>query len=172
MKIFLVGMPGSGKSSVGKLLADRLKMPFIDLDAVIEEEAGTAIREIFNTKGESYFRELERTSLHKITAGHEKFVVATGGGVPCFFDNMNFMKQNGKVVFLDVPMAAIAQRLQNEGLAVRPLLKDFATPVTLEAHLRDTFNKRGEFYLQADVHIDANAPAAELADRIKAELIS
>lgn len=167
MKIFLVGMPGSGKSSVGKLLADSLKVPFIDLDSVIEEEAGTAISEIFNTRGESYFRELERDSLHKIARGHENFVVATGGGAPCFFDNMDFMKQNGKVVFLDVPMIAIAQRLRNEGLAVRPLLKDFSTLETLEAHLSDTFSRRGKFYLKADVHVDADASAVEIVERIK-----
>ena len=167
MKIFLVGMPGSGKSSVGKLLADSFEIPFIDLDAVIEEEAGVAIREIFNTHGENYFRELERDSLHKVASEQDQFVVATGGGAPCFFDNMDYMKQNGKVVFLDLPMAVIAKRLQKEGLAVRPLLKDFSTLERLEAHLMDTFSKRGIFYNQANVHIEADASAAELVKKIK-----
>lgn len=171
MKIFLVGMPGSGKSSVGKLLAASLNTQFIDLDAVIEQEAGLVIREIFSTKGESYFRDLERNALHKV-AEEDRFVVATGGGVPCFFDNMDYMKQNGKVIFLDVPMSTIAKRLQNEGLSVRPLLKDFSTLEQLETHLLDTFGKRGPFYGQADIHINADAPATVLVEKIKTELTS
>lgn len=117
MKIFLVGMPGSGKSSVGKLLAESLRIPFIDLDTIIEKEAGRAIREIFSTQGEARFRELERDALLKVISEKDRFIVATGGGAPCFFDNLEHMKKNGKVVFLDLPMSTIAQRLQNEGTA-------------------------------------------------------
>ncbi len=170
MKIFLVGMPGSGKSSVGKLLAASLNIPFIDLDTVIEEVAGTAIREIFNTNGEAYFRELERDSLLKTASGNDQFVMATGGGAPCFFDNMDHMKQQGKIVFLDVPMATIAKRLQNEGLAVRPLLKDFSTLEKLEAHLMETFRKRVDFYNKADIRIKADTTAMVLVERIKKSL--
>lgn len=167
MKIFLVGMPGSGKSTVGKLLADSLDMPFIDLDKVIEQEEGTTIREIFNVKGESYFRDQERNTLHKVVSSNDRFVLATGGGVPCFFDNMDFMKRQGKVIFMDIPVAALAKRLQNEGLAIRPLLKDFSTLDRLEEHLFNTFSKRRTFYIQADFQIEADTPAATLVEKIR-----
>lgn len=167
MKLFLVGMPGSGKSTVGKLLADSLDMPFIDLDKVIEQEEGTTIREIFNAKGESYFRDQERNTLHKVVSSNDRFVLATGGGVPCFFDNMDFMKRQGKVIFMDIPVAALAKRLQNEGLAIRPLLKDFSTLDRLEEHLFNTFSKRKIFYIQADFQIEADTPAATLVEKIR-----
>lgn len=171
MKIFLVGMPGSGKSSVGKLLAESLRIPFIDLDTIIEKEAGRAIREIFSTQGEARFRELERDALLKVISEKDRFIVATGGGAPCFFDNLEHMKKNGKVVFLDLPMSTIAQRLQNEGLAVRPLLKDFFTLEKLEAHLMATFDKRSKYYRQADIRIDANSPVAQIVKKIEKSIL-
>lgn len=167
MKIFLIGMPGSGKSTVGKSLAASLNMPFFDLDEVIEQEEGTTIREIFNTKGEAYFRGQEKYFLQHLTQHEPSFVLATGGGVPCFFDNMEFMKQRGKVVFLDISIASLAGRLQKEGLAVRPLLKDFSTPQLLEGHLKDIFDKRKAFYEQANIHINANKSMDRIVQNIR-----
>src|SRR5690554_5665429 len=170
MKLFLIGMPGSGKSTVGESLSANLNMPFFDLDKVIEQEEGMTVREIFNTKGESHFRTLERHFMQDLTQNNQSFVLATGGGVPCFFDNIDYMKHHGKVVFLNIPITVLALRLQKEGLAVRPLLKDFSSSQLLEKHLNNTYDKRKKFYEQADIYIDADLPAEALIKAITAAI--
>ncbi|HRG80566.1 MAG TPA: shikimate kinase, partial [Cyclobacteriaceae bacterium] len=88
MKIFLIGLPGCGKSTLGKQLAEKLKLPFVDLDAEIEKSVGITIKGIFKKYGESFFRKEESGQLHRFGEGYDDFVMATGGGVPVFFDNM------------------------------------------------------------------------------------
>lgn len=170
MKIFLVGMPGSGKSTLGKLLAEKLRTPFFDLDEVIEQEEGAPVRQIFKGKGEAYFREKERDYLKSITNAHPAFVLATGGGAPCFFDNMQYMKEQGKVVFLNIPIEVLALRLQNEGLARRPLLKDFSSRKQLETYLGTTLEKRISFYGQAAVQTGNTASITAMVGDIVTQL--
>ena len=124
MKILLIGLPGSGKSTLGKKLARQLCLPFLDLDTIIEQTAKQPIRTIFAQQGEDAFRKLEQQALHQVIEQKKALVLATGGGAPCFFDNMEYMNQRGTTVFLDVPIATIVQRMQGQQVADRPLLRE------------------------------------------------
>jgi len=121
MKIFLIGMPGSGKTTTGKLLAEKLKLPFVDLDVEIEKSEGQPINKIFETKKEDYFRQVESLTLKKFCSSAESFVMSTGGGAPCFHDNLAEMNGTGKTIFLDIPSREIAGRLAKTNLNERPL---------------------------------------------------
>jgi shikimate kinase len=92
-KIFLLGFMGSGKSTLGKKLANKLNVPFFDLDKIIEEQIGISIAEIFKTKGEEYFRTLETQVLKQLIYKQAKFVIATGGGAPCFNNNIELINK-------------------------------------------------------------------------------
>src|SRR5260221_14675660 len=116
MKIFLIGLPGSGKTTLGKLLAGKLKLPFIDLDIEIEKSERQTINQIFENRKENYFREVESTMLKEFCNSSESFVMSTGGGAPCFHNNMSLMNNSGKTIFLDVPAKEIGYRLELTGL--------------------------------------------------------
>ena len=146
-------MPGSGKSTVGKPLANSLKIPFLDLDHIIEAQEGAAVREIFSTKGEAYFRGLEEHYLKQTTSTNLDFILSTGGGTPCFSENIDFMLAQGKVIFLDVEMADLITRFQKEGLEMRPLLKDYTTRATLQTYLEDLYGKRKPYYDRANFKV-------------------
>ncbi|HYN44977.1 MAG TPA: shikimate kinase [Candidatus Limnocylindrales bacterium] len=152
-KYYLVGMPSSGKSTVGKLLAGFLGLTFVDLDDVIVAEEGMEISEIFSSKGEPYFRELERDSLHDHINKEEGFVMATGGGTPCFFDNMNKMNLSGTTIFLKVDVDQLFTKLSKKGIQKRPLLKD-KTLEELHAELKNKFEERRVYYEQAKIVLD------------------
>lgn len=98
IRIFLTGYMGAGKTTLGKAFARELNIPFIDLDWYIEERLHKSIRELFIERGEASFRELERTMLHEV-AEFENVIISTGGGTPCFFDNMEYMNEHGQTVF-------------------------------------------------------------------------
>ncbi|WP_457643621.1 shikimate kinase [Persephonella sp.] len=118
--IYLVGFMGSGKSTAGKLVAQRLGMEFVDIDSVIEEREGMEISRIFAEKGERYFREREREIIREM-GEKTGLVVSTGGGLGADRSNMEFMKKTGVVFWLDVPLEEILKR--TEGDDTRPLLK-------------------------------------------------
>jgi shikimate kinase len=120
MKIFLIGMPGAGKSTLGKTLAEKLMMDFFDLDKEIEKREGLPVQEIFHEKGEAYFRQAEQEILRDITKQHHSFIMATGGGAPCFHYSIDFMLAEGKVLFLDITLSTLFARVQNS--TDRPLL--------------------------------------------------
>jgi shikimate kinase len=122
MKVFLLGLPGSGKTTLGRKLATELQLQFVDLDKEIEKTEGKQIREIFAEKKEDYFRKLEAAELRKWCSKSEDFVMATGGGAPCFFDNIDVINQSGKSIFLDVPASEIVRRMSLGPIEKRPLL--------------------------------------------------
>ena len=165
--MFLVGMPGSGKSTLGKELGLKLDLPFFDLDEIIELEERMTVPEIFGKRGEDYFRKLEKETLEKVSESHQSFVLATGGGTPCFFQNMQFMKANGKVVFIDVPVKELAQRLLNDGVEKRPLLKKMSSAEQLEDYLVNTLQKRLEFYDKAHLVCGENSLGDDLLNEIR-----
>lgn len=148
MKIFLIGLPGSGKSTLGKQLALELKLPFVDLDAEIEKSLDTSVKEIFKKNGEDFFRKKESAMLHHFCEVITDFVMATGGGVPVFFDNMAFMNQHGHTVFLDVPPREIAERVLKTQVENRPLLRT-THPDELKDQIEFLRSQRIPFYQQA-----------------------
>jgi shikimate kinase len=121
MKIFLIGLPGSGKTTLGKDLAAAFHVTFIDLDHEIETAEGKSIREIFETKKEDYFRKIESSLLKKWCEAKTDFVMATGGGAPVFFDNMAAINNAGISIFLDVPASEITNRILKTNTSDRPL---------------------------------------------------
>ena len=152
MKIFLIGLPGSGKSTFGKSLAFELSVPFVDLDQEIEKEEGRTIKEIFKEMKEDYFRQYESQTLRKWCASPDSFVMATGGGAPCFFDNMDQINTAGKSIFLDVPADEIARRILNTHISERPL---FSTDnaESLKDRIEFMRSQRINFYKLAHITI-------------------
>ena len=110
-RIFLIGYMGAGKTTLGKAFAREMSLNFIDLDWFIEERFHKTVQQLFLERGEDGFRELERKMLHEV-AEFEDVVVSTGGGTPCFFDNMEYMNDCGDTVFLDVEPAVLFRRLR------------------------------------------------------------
>jgi len=147
--IFLVGLPGAGKSTVGKFLAHEMVCSFVDLDLVIEQTAGMPVPEIFAKNGEAYFRLLEKAALRSLPV--EKSVVATGGGAPCFHGNMDWMNQHGITLFLNPPIDIILKRVEKQG--DRPLLAGNAREkLTLLAE------ERLPYYRQAGLEFSQTEP--------------
>ena len=146
-------MPGSGKSTLGRQLAKELNISFYDLDHEIELVAGKDITRIFTEEGEVRFRLIETERLKFLSEKSHSKVIATGGGTPCFHENMRFMNQYGMSIFLDVPMEIIAERLAKQGTELRPLLMN-KTPQELLKQLIDHFLERKPFYLKALIHIE------------------
>ncbi|MEZ4919673.1 MAG: shikimate kinase [Saprospiraceae bacterium] len=119
--VFLIGFMGSGKSTLGPFLAKELDYEFLDLDEAIEQGERQSIDSIFKSQGETGFRILESAYL-KRTGLLSHTVVACGGGAPCFFDNLDWMKQHGKVVYLEAGPKVLAERLQ-QATTIRPIVR-------------------------------------------------
>ena len=145
---------GSGKSTYGKTIGDALNLPFIDLDAEIEMADGMNIRDIFEQKGEAYFREKERELLRSLSVKKD-FIMATGGGTPCFFDNIQFMKEKGKTIYLKARVDEIIKRLKVEGIEQRPLLMGKDEP-ELYRYITQQIGQREQFYNKAEIKIESN----------------
>ena len=152
MKIFLLGFMGSGKTYWARLLSQKLNIPFFDLDEQIVNSEGKSINEIFDTKGEEYFRQVEKQTLHIISESRDSMVMACGGGTPCYFNNIEYMNRVGTTVWLDVPFAVLFQRLIKERQA-RPLLKNL-TDDQVRAYIIKKFSDRKIYYEQARIIID------------------
>ena len=164
MKIFLIGFMGSGKTTAGKMLANRLSYSYFDLDEFIEQQEQESIRNIFEKKGESYFREQESKYLKKI-AEYEDCVISTGGGAPCHFDNMDYMNNAGITVYLKMKPEQLASRLKN-GRQERPLIKDKDDQELLH-YIKDKLSQREKDYQKASLTIDGyNFNINELIDKI------
>lgn len=151
MKIFLIGYMGCGKSTKAKQLAQHLSCPVIDLDAEIVLKSGKTINEYFSAFGEDAFRLLEQETLHNFPYP-ENCVVATGGGLPCFFDNMEWMNANGTTIYLRMDPATLVSRLHNR--QKRPLIKDLNDDELL-IFIQQKLKEREGFYMQAKLVVDA-----------------
>ncbi len=168
VSLYLVGMMGSGKSTVGRLLAERLGYGFFDTDTLIEQITGKTPRELFASDGEAAFRALETEVLRQLSE-RTRLVVATGGGAVLAQQNWQYL-QYGCVVWLDVPITAIAARLQADPaeIAARPLLQ---TPDPVAA-LENLLEQRRSRYALADAHLTPqpeDSPAA-IADQVMAAI--
>ncbi|MGB3081059.1 MAG: shikimate kinase [Saprospiraceae bacterium] len=122
MRIYLIGFMGTGKSTLGQYVADKWRVPFIDTDIVIESQTGMSIDGIFETRGEKEFRELEADVIRQTTI-YEKALIATGGGLPCYFENMQWMNDHGITMHLSWKKEILMSNLIPQ-TSSRPLLKD------------------------------------------------
>jgi len=152
MRIFLIGFMGSGKTHWGKQVAQRLSLPFFDLDEVIVAAEKRTIPEIFDESGEEYFRSKERATLEDLVDKNINMVLSCGGGTPCFFNNIEFMKKYGTAVWLNTHVDVLLHRLMKERIQ-RPLLKDIADD-DLKHFIIRKLNERRMYYELADVVID------------------
>ncbi|HAQ20257.1 MAG TPA: shikimate kinase [Prolixibacteraceae bacterium] len=143
MRIFLIGFMGCGKSTLGRALAASLNMTFIDLDTYLEERYFRTIPQIFAEEGEENFRQKERKMLEEVSA-FDQVIVATGGGAPCFFDNMDLMNNSGFCIFLDVEIDSLVFRLIH-AKTERPLIKG-KSPEELHHFIDGMMQKRRPFY--------------------------
>ncbi|MBP3408894.1 MAG: shikimate kinase [Bacteroidaceae bacterium] len=145
-RIFLLGYMGAGKTTLGRALAAALGLQFIDLDCYIEERFRKTISQIFAEKGEDEFRNIERRMLHE--AGEfEDVIISTGGGTPCFFDNVEYMNSQGTTVFLDVPVERLFIRL-SIARHKRPLIKE-KNDEELRTFIAEQLGKRLPHYSKA-----------------------
>ncbi len=163
--IFLIGFMGSGKTTHGRKLASFLKVDFIDLDEVFERQNNRTIANYFEVFGEEKFRQAE-SALLKNTVYPENAIISTGGGLPIFFDNIDWMKQHGTVVYLQVPPGIIAARLSN-AKTERPLLQH-KTGEELLQFITQKLAKREPVYTQASVIANGvGLTPRKLADLLK-----
>ena len=147
-RLFLIGMPGAGKTTLGRGLAALYSLPFRDLDEEIVQAEGRSIAAIFAAEGEDYFRQREAAVLRATVQAHPRLLLATGGGTPCFQDNLQVLLSTGLTLYLAVPVPELARRL-HAGLAQRPLLANLPSAEALEKQLHKTLSTRQQFYEQA-----------------------
>lgn len=151
--IFLVGFMGAGKSTLGKKLATHFQADFIDLDTEIEKQSGKSISEFFEIDGETAFRQIEKETLRNLP-NKEILFVASGGGTPCFHENIEWMKENGVVIYLNLPASVLIGRLK-EKKYTRPLIKNLSE-TELSEYVYKSLEERNPFYEKADILVNHN----------------
>lgn len=150
MRVYLIGYMGCGKSRLGRRLSEHMGVQFVDMDDYIEERNCKTVPQIFADHGEDGFRQRERKALEELSEFTD-VIIATGGGAPCFFDNIDLMNKTGKTVFLNIDPAILADRLMSSKTE-RPLIKGKSRD-ELVAFIDDTLKKRKQFYSQAQFEI-------------------
>lgn len=168
-RVYLIGYMGCGKTTIGKRLAKSLGWDVIDMDSRIESRYRKTIPDIFASEGEDSFRKKERFILEELSS-LENVVVSTGGGAPCFFDNIDVMNSSGLCVYIRMTPEALAARLRN-AKSNRPLLKD-KTEAELTNFIKEQLEKRRAFYEQARYVIDNDNGTPEEAAAKIAELLN
>ena len=166
-RIFLTGYMGAGKTTLGKALAQALGMEFIDMDWCIEQRYHKTVRELFVERGEDGFRDGEQAMLHE-GAGCGNVMIATGGGTPCFFDNMEYMNLKGTTVFLEVTEETLFNRLQ-AGKHTRPILMN-KTDEELRMFISSALSVRMPCYRKARYRFAADRleSRAQIEEAVKA----
>jgi len=159
MRIFLIGFMGSGKSHWGKLLAEKFHVPFFDMDHVITEAEKKTITQIFVEMGEEYFRFKEKEVLRALVEDHKEFIISCGGGTPCFFNNIDFMKEKGKVIWLNTGIEVLLKRLLIEK-PQRPIIKNISDD-DLKSFIMKKLQDRKLYYEQADIMLQEETLTTE-----------
>ena len=154
-RIFLIGYMGSGKTTIGKLLAARLHYSFVDIDVHIEKNISKSVSQIFAELGETKFRLIEQKCLCEV-AEIDNVIISTGGGTPCFFDNMQFMNTSGLTFYLKFSPAQLASRLESAHANKRPLLaerkgEDLLQFIASSLALREPFYSQAAHTLSGDI---------------------
>ncbi len=165
MNIYLIGYMGSGKTTVANRLAKLLNYSFVDIDQLFEERYRLSISDFFEKYDENAFRQIEKDLIAEISNGSNQ-VVSTGGGAPCFFDNLEVMKKSGVVVYLQMAVKSLADRLSN-AKRVRPILKNLSGE-ELPSFIQNQLTKREVFYTQANITVKGESISVDsLADAIR-----
>jgi shikimate kinase len=154
---------GSGKTSMGKKLAESLELSFVDMDHFIEEKYHKTVSQIFSELGQDEFRKIEQQCLHEV-GEFENCVIATGGGAPCFFDNMQYMNEKGITIYINLSVEQLAVRLEASRAGKRPLLAG-RTGEELRKFIDDGLATRIPFYKQAKCSVTGNDE--QILDKIK-----
>lgn len=152
-RIIILGYMGAGKTTVGKALAQNLKMEFYDLDWYIESRMRKTVKQIFDERGEVGFRKIEYNLLHEV-AEFENIILSCGGGTPCFFDNIDYLNRQGETVYLKATPEVLYGHLKM-GKTVRPLLLG-KTPDEVKVFIRQQLQEREPFYSKAKHTLDVN----------------
>jgi shikimate kinase len=152
MRIFLIGFMGSGKSHWGKIWSSHHNLKFIDLDMRIEQKTGLSVEEIFEKKGEGYFRHVEAETLFEMVQ-EDNCIVACGGGTPCFKNNIDWMNKNGTTIFLNATPSKLLENILNDNKE-RPLLKKINKGELL-FFIEMKLKERMDFYNKAKNHFEA-----------------
>lgn len=152
MKIFLTGFPGCGKSSLAGEAAASLKVPFFDTDKLVENKTGFSVQNIFESQGEDFFRRTESEILRSLVI-KKNGIIAVGGGLPCYHDNMKWMNENGLTIYLEASAAFLFHRLVKEKKS-RPLISKLSD-IELMIYITETLSVRKFFYDLAQVKVNA-----------------
>ena len=153
IRIIIIGYMGAGKTTVGKALSKDLGIPFYDLDWYIENRMRKTIKQIFDERGEEGFRKIEHNMLHEV-AEFENIILSCGGGTPCFYDNMDYLNQQGETVYLKATPEVLYGHLKI-GESVRPLLLN-KTPEEVQEFIKEQLKYREPFYAKAKKTLDVN----------------
>ena len=168
MRIFLIGLPGSGKSTIGRQLALSLKLKFIDTDEEIISEQKKSIEDIFKAHGEDHFRKLEHEILKKVSQETD-VIVSTGGGTPCFYNNTDIINEAGISIFLNVPVETIYRRMLGQKDSNRPMLHN-KTDEEIFDFLKTKLSERLEYYSKAKLEFSgSDITAKEILEKLKSE---
>ncbi len=167
-RVFLIGYMGTGKTSLGKIIAKKANLTFVDLDHYIENRYHKSISQIFAEKGESGFRDLERETLREV-GQFEDVIIATGGGTPIFFDNIEFMNNAGKTIFLKTAPEVLFNRLKI-AKSNRPIIRDKSDDELLEfiisnLKIREPYYSKADYMFIAD-NLDTRDQIYEAADKV------
>jgi len=154
-------MPSSGKSTLGRQLAKRLNYHFVDTDDLIENQEITSISDIFKYKGENYFRMIESNILKTIQP-NQGLIVATGGGMPCFYNGIDLIRANGTSIFLNVSPEDLLKRIQKSDANNRPLINKITSQEELLADIKKRCKDRLQYYEQADIQIDGSIEVEQI----------
>lgn len=169
MRIFLIGFMASGKSTIGRKLAAKIDKPFVDLDDYIEDKHNSTIRFLMYDKGAEEFRKIEQQALNEVVDKYKNIVVSTGGGTPCFFDNMKIMNHSGMTIYLEVDVPTLVNRLMNSKKD-RPLIWG-KSKEDLTIYALDLMGRRRGYYEQAQYKINGkNLNISSLVEMINEEI--
>ncbi|SDB44657.1 shikimate kinase [Flavobacteriaceae bacterium MAR_2010_188] len=162
MKVVLMGYMGSGKSTVGSNLAEKLSYKFIDLDHFIENKEGKTIKQIFSDSGAIYFRKLETTVLKEVLDSTENIVLALGGGTPCYGNNLDIIKSSNSVtsIYLSGTIPYLSERLFRERHK-RPLIAEINEKEALMEFIGKHLFERSQYYFQADYKVDIDQKSVD-----------
>jgi len=170
--IILIGYMGVGKSFIGKILSKELKFKFIDLDTYIESKEKKTINDLFKEKGEIFFRNIEKKYLNNLLSENSKYIISTGGGTPCYSNNLDLINNNNNVksIYLKASISILTDRLFID-IHNRPLISHLNSKKELNNYISKHLFERSNFYNQADIIIDVdNKKIKEIIYQITEEL--